>query len=36
MAYLELEQLGIEKVKTEISVSYVDHNTLQSGFENAG
>ena len=35
MAYLELEQLGIEKVKTEISVSYVDHNTLQSGFENA-
>ncbi len=35
MTYLELEQLGIEKVKTEISVSYVDHNTLQSGFENA-
>lgn len=35
MAYLELEQLEIEKVKTEISVSYVDHNTLQSGFENA-
>jgi len=35
MAYLELEQLGITKVKTELSVSYVDHNTLQSGFENA-
>ena len=35
MAYLQLEALGIEKVKTEVSVSYVDHNTLQSGFENA-
>jgi aconitate hydratase len=35
MAYLQLEALGIEKVKTELSVSYVDHNTLQSGFENA-
>ena len=33
MAYLQLEALGIEKVKTEVSVSYVDHNTLQSGFE---
>lgn len=35
MAYLQLESIGIEKVKTELSVSYVDHNTLQSGFENA-
>lgn len=35
MAYLQLEAMGIEKVKTEVSVSYVDHNTLQSGFENA-
>lgn len=35
MAYLQLEALGIDKVKTEVSVSYVDHNTLQSGFENA-
>lgn len=35
MAYLQLESIGIDKVKTELSVSYVDHNTLQSGFENA-
>ena len=35
MAYLQLEALGIDKVKTEVSISYVDHNTLQSGFENA-
>ncbi|MBR5796561.1 MAG: aconitate hydratase [Erysipelotrichaceae bacterium] len=35
MAYLQLEAMGIDKVKTEVSVSYVDHNTLQSGFENA-
>ncbi|MBU0614554.1 MAG: aconitate hydratase [Nanoarchaeota archaeon] len=35
MAYLELEAIGVEKVKTELSVSYVDHNTLQMGFENA-
>ena len=35
MAYLELEALGIDKIKTDFSVSYVDHNTLQSGFENA-
>lgn len=34
MAYLEFEALGVEKVKT-LSVSYVDHNTLQDGFENA-
>ena len=35
MAYLEFEAMGIPKVKTKISVSYVDHNTLQTGFENA-
>ena len=35
MAYLQFESLGLERVKTELSVSYVDHNTLQSGFENA-
>ena len=35
MAYLELEAMGIDRVKTELSVAYVDHNTLQSGFENA-
>jgi len=35
MAYLQFEALGIPRVKTELSVSYVDHNTLQMGFENA-
>lgn len=35
MAYLQLESIAIERVKTEVSVSYIDHNTLQSGFENA-
>lgn len=35
MAYLQLESIGIDRVKTELSISYVDHNTLQSGFENA-
>lgn len=35
MAYLEFETMGIPRVKTELSVAYVDHNTLQSGFENA-
>lgn len=35
MAYLAFEALGIDKVKTEKSVSYIDHNTLQVGFENA-
>ncbi len=35
MAYLELEAMDIEKVKTELSVAYIDHNTLQTGFENA-
>src|SRR5512138_436654 len=35
MAYLQFEAMGIPRVKTECSVSYVDHNTLQMGFENA-
>ncbi len=35
MAYLQFEAMGVPKVKTEISVSYVDHNMLQTGFENA-
>lgn len=35
MAYLQLEAMGIDRVRTELSVSYVDHNTLQTGFENA-
>ncbi len=35
LAYLEFEALNIPRVKTELSVSYVDHNTLQTGFENA-
>jgi len=35
MAYLQFEALGIPKVKTELSVSYVDHNTIQMGYENA-
>ncbi|MFC1562914.1 aconitate hydratase [candidate division KSB1 bacterium] len=35
MAYLQFEALGIDKVKTELSVSYVDHNMLQTSFENA-
>lgn len=35
MAYLEFETMGIERVRTERSVAYIDHNTLQSGFENA-
>jgi aconitate hydratase len=35
MAYLQFEAMDIPRVKTELSVSYVDHNTLQSGFENA-
>ena len=35
MAYLQFEAMGIERVKTELSVAYIDHNTLQSGFENA-
>ena len=35
MAYIEFEAIGIPRVKTELSVAYIDHNTLQSGFENA-
>lgn len=35
MAYLQFETMGLERVKTDLSVSYVDHNTLQNGFENA-
>jgi aconitate hydratase len=35
MAYLQLEAMGIPRVRTKLSVSYVDHNTLQTGFENA-
>ena len=33
MAYIEFEAMGIDQVRTERSVAYVDHNTLQSGFE---
>lgn len=35
MAYMQFEAMGVKKVKTELSVSYVDHNTLQNGFMNA-
>ncbi len=35
MAYLEFEAIGVPRVRTERSVAYIDHNTLQSGFENA-
>lgn len=35
MAYLEFEAIGIPRVRTELSLAYIDHNTLQSGFENA-
>ena len=35
MAYLQFEALGLDQVKTELSVAYVDHNMLQAGFENA-
>ncbi len=35
MAYLQFEAMGVDRVKTERSVAYIDHNTLQSGFENA-
>jgi aconitate hydratase len=35
MAYLQFEAMGLSKVKTELSVSYIDHNTIQVGFENA-
>lgn len=35
MAYLQFEAIGVPRVKTDLSVSYIDHNTLQTGFENA-
>lgn len=35
MAYLQFEAMGVDRVRTERSVAYIDHNTLQSGFENA-
>ncbi len=35
MAYLEFEAMGVARVRTELSVAYIDHNTLQTGFENA-
>lgn len=35
MAYLQFEAMGIPRIKTELTVSYIDHNTLQTGFENA-
>lgn len=35
MAYLQFEAMGVPKVETELSVSYVDHNTVQIGYENA-
>lgn len=35
MAYLQLEEMGIDRVKTKLSVAYIDHNMLQEGFENA-
>ena len=35
MAYLQFESMGVNRVKTDVSVSYVDHNTVQIGFENA-
>lgn len=35
MTYLQFEAMGIKKIKTDLSVSYIDHNTLQMGFENA-
>ena len=35
MAYLEFETMGIPSVRTDLSIAYIDHNTLQSGFENA-
>ncbi len=35
MAYLQFEAMGVPRVKTEKSLAYIDHNTLQSGFENA-
>ena len=34
MAYLQLEAMGTERVRTELSVAYIDNNTIQAGFEN--
>ena len=35
MAYLQFEAMGVDRVRTRRSVAYIDHNTLQTGFENA-
>ena len=35
MVYLQLEAMGVKNIKTDLSVAYIDHNTLQTGFENA-
>ena len=35
MVYLQLEAMDVDKIQTELSVAYIDHNTLQTGFENA-
>ena len=35
MAYLQFESMGVDRVKADLAVSYIDHNTLQAGFENA-
>ena len=35
MVYLQLEAMNVEEIKTDLSVAYIDHNTLQTGFENA-
>ena len=35
MVYLQLDAMGVQEIKTDLSVAYVDHNTLQTGFENA-
>jgi hypothetical protein len=35
MVYLQLEAMNVDRIKTELSVAYIDHNTLQTGFENA-
>ena len=35
MAYLQFESMGLSEIATELSVSYIDHNTIQVGFENA-
>ena len=35
MAYLQFESMGLDRIRAELAVSYVDHNTIQVGFENA-